>query len=97
MEQSDRPLTRDALVSMQVIDAKGRLIGRVKDVSFEIGRLGISISVEKSDGSVEHISWDAVQAATDFILLKPQVTGSSPIPTATASSATRSTTMSNLR
>jgi sporulation protein YlmC with PRC-barrel domain len=73
MEQSDRPLTRDALVSMQVIDAKGRLIGRVKDVSFEIGRLGISISVEKSDGSVEHISWDAVQAATDFILLKPQV------------------------
>ena len=73
MEQSDRPLTRDALVSMQVIDAKGRLIGRVKDVNFEIGKLGISISVEKSDGSVEHISWDAVQAATDFILLKPQV------------------------
>jgi sporulation protein YlmC with PRC-barrel domain len=73
MEQSDRPLTRDALVSMQVIDAKGRLIGRVKDVNFEIGKLGISISVEKSDGSVENISWDAVQAATDFILLKPQV------------------------
>jgi len=73
MEQTDRPLTRDALVSMQVIDAKGRLIGRVKDVNFEIGKLGISISVEKSDGSVENISWDAVQAATDFILLKPQI------------------------
>ena len=73
MEQTDRPLTRDALVSMQVIDARGRLIGRVKDVNFEIGKLGISISVEKSDGSVENISWDAVQAANDFILLKPQV------------------------
>ena len=34
MEKTDKPLTRDALVSMQVIDAKGRLVGKVKDRRF---------------------------------------------------------------
>lgn len=73
MEKSDKPLTRDALVSMQVIDAKGKLVGKVKDVMFEIGRAGISLSVEKDNGEIRNVSWDEVQAASDFILLKPQV------------------------
>jgi sporulation protein YlmC with PRC-barrel domain len=73
MEKTDKPLTREALVSMQVIDGKGRLIGKVKDVSFEIGKLGISLDVEKQDGEFQHISWDEVQAVSDFIILKPQL------------------------
>jgi sporulation protein YlmC with PRC-barrel domain len=71
MENPDKPLTRDALVSMQVIDAKGRLIGKVKDLSFSVGKMGISLTVETEDGEIQNIAWEDVQAASDFIILKP--------------------------
>ena len=73
MEKTDKPLTRDALVSMQVIDAKGRLIGKVKDVAFAIGKMGIALTVENEDGETQNIAWEEVQAAADFIILKPQI------------------------
>jgi sporulation protein YlmC with PRC-barrel domain len=72
MEKTDKPLTRDALVSMQVVDAKGRLIGKVKDVAFAVGKMGIALTVESEDGETQNIAWEDVQAASDFILLKPQ-------------------------
>ena len=73
MEKTDKPLTRDALVSMQVIDAKGRIIGKVKDLAFAVGKMGIALTVENEDGETQNIAWEDVQAASDFILLKPQV------------------------
>jgi sporulation protein YlmC with PRC-barrel domain len=69
---TDKPLTRDALVSMQVIDAKGRLVGKVKDLAFSVGKMGIALTVESEDGQIQNIAWEDVQAAADFILLKPQ-------------------------
>lgn len=69
--ENDKPLTRDALVSMQVIDAKGRLVGKVKDVAFAIGKNGISITVESDEGEIKNVAWEEVQAASDFIILKP--------------------------
>ena len=69
--ENDKPLTRDALVSMEVIDAKGRLVGKVKDVAFAIGKNGISLSVEGEDGQIQNVAWDEVQAAADYIILKP--------------------------
>ena len=71
MEKTDKPLTRDALVSMQVIDAKGKLIGKVKDVAFAVGKLGISLSVENEAKEIQNVAWEEVQAASDFIILKP--------------------------
>lgn len=73
MEKTDKPLTRDALVSMQVIDAKGRLIGKVKDVAFAVGKMNIALTVENEDGETQNIAWEDVQAASDFIVLKPQL------------------------
>ena len=70
--ESDKPLTRDALVSMQVIDARGKLVGKVKDIAFAVGKTGIALTVESDDGQVLNIGWDEVQAASDFIILKPQ-------------------------
>jgi sporulation protein YlmC with PRC-barrel domain len=72
LEKSDRPLTKDALVSMQVIDAKGRLVGKVKDIAFSIGKMGMSLMVETEDGETQNIAWEDVQAAADYIILKPQ-------------------------
>jgi sporulation protein YlmC with PRC-barrel domain len=71
MEKTDKPLTRDALVSMQVIDAKGRLLGKVKDVAFAVGKTGIALTVENDNGETQNIAWEEVQAAADFIILKP--------------------------
>ena len=72
MEKTDKPLTRDALISLQVIDSKGRSIGKVKDVIFEVGKSGISLSIENENGKTQIVEWDSVQAASDFIILKPQ-------------------------
>ncbi len=70
---TDKPLTRDALVSMQVIDAKGRLIGKVKDLAFSVGKNGIALTIESDSGEIQTVAWEDVQAAADFILLKPQM------------------------
>jgi sporulation protein YlmC with PRC-barrel domain len=72
MEKTDKPLTREALVSMQVIDAKGMLIGKVKDVCFAVGKTGIVLTVENKDGETQNVPWEDVQAAADFVILKPQ-------------------------
>ena len=72
MEKTDKPLTREALVSMQVIDAKGRIVGKVKDLAFAVGKTGISLTVENKNGETQTIAWEYVQAAEDFIILKPQ-------------------------
>ena len=71
MEKTNKPLTRDALVSMQVIDAKGRLVGKVKDIAFAVGKTGIALSVENEAGEIQNIPWEDVQAAADFIIIKP--------------------------
>jgi sporulation protein YlmC with PRC-barrel domain len=71
MEKTDKPLTRDALVSMQVIDAKGRLVGKVKDLAFSVGKNGITLTVEAQNGEIQTVAWEEVQAAEDFIILKP--------------------------
>ena len=70
--EGDKPLTRDALISMQVIDARGRLVGQVKDLVFAVGKMGVSLAVENNQGEVKNIGWEEVQAASDFIILKPQ-------------------------
>jgi len=75
MAKTDKPLTKDALVSMQVIDSNGHLVGKVKDVAFVVGQLGISLSVENEEGETQCIQWQDIQAASDFILLKPQYKG----------------------
>ncbi len=67
---TEKPLTRDALVGMQVIDAKGVLVGKVKDVAFAVGKTGISLTVENDDGEVQNVAWDEIQGAADFIVLK---------------------------
>ncbi len=73
MAKTEKAVTREMLNGMQVIDAEGKLVGKVKDVVFAVGKMGISLSVESGVGESRCISWDEVQAAGDFILLKPAV------------------------
>jgi len=71
MAKPQKALTRDSLVSMQVIDAEGRLVGKVKDLAFAVGKNGISLSVVNEEGESKNIPWEDVQGASDFIILKP--------------------------
>ena len=72
MEKTDKPLTKEeAIVAMQVIDQQGRLVGKVKDMLFSRRKIGhFPVKVENEAGETQKISWDDVQAASDFILLK---------------------------
>jgi sporulation protein YlmC with PRC-barrel domain len=92
MEKSDKPLTRDALVSMQVIDARGRIVGKVKDIAFAVGKTGIGLTIESKDGQTQTIAWEDVQAASDFIILKPVEQAASQPQQATAQSAQQQST-----
>jgi sporulation protein YlmC with PRC-barrel domain len=76
MAKTDKALTKDTLVSMQVIDSQGHLVGKVKDVAFTVGKMGISLTVENTNGETQCIQWQDIQAAADFILLKSQFLGS---------------------
>lgn len=73
MVNSEKALTREMLAGMQVIDAEGKLLGKVKDVAFAIGKAGISLSVEDKKGDIQNFSWEEVQAAADFVVLKPKI------------------------
>ena len=71
MEKTDKSLTKEeGIVDMQVIDQQGRLVGKVKDLSLAVGKSGLSLSVENASGETQKISWESVQAVSDFILLK---------------------------
>ncbi|MEM1506821.1 MAG: PRC-barrel domain-containing protein [Candidatus Bathyarchaeia archaeon] len=68
----ERSVTRERLIGMQVIDGDGYLVGTVRDISFTIGRMGISLYVEGKDGSTREVPWEEVQSVGDFVLLKPR-------------------------
>jgi len=69
--QKEKSLTKDKLIGMKVIDAEGKLVGTVKDVSFTIGKAGVFLAVESQSGEVLDVSWDSIQGAVDFVVLKP--------------------------
>ncbi len=71
MAKAGKPLTRNSLISTQVIDANGHLVGKVADIAFEVGKSGVSLAVETEKGETKIVEWAEVQAATDFIILKP--------------------------
>ena len=77
-QQKDKGVTKDRLVGMKIIDSNGNFAGTVKDIGFTIGKVGISLSTEDKEGEAKEIAWDEVQAAGDFVLLKPPAELASP-------------------
>jgi len=77
-DNKDKGITKDRLVGMKVVDSKGYLLGTVKDIGFTVGKTGISLSMEDQEGEVKEVAWEEVQAAGDFILLKPAAEAAAP-------------------
>lgn len=71
MAKQEKAVTKDMLLGMTVVDSDGRSVGTVKDVAFVVGKMGISLRVENKKGEGRDVSWEQVQAAGDFVVLKP--------------------------
>jgi sporulation protein YlmC with PRC-barrel domain len=79
-QTKDKGITKDRLIGMKVVDSKGYVVGTVNDIGFTVGKVGISLNIEDQKGEMREVSWDEVQAAGDFVLLKPIVEGASSTP-----------------
>jgi sporulation protein YlmC with PRC-barrel domain len=77
--QKEKSITKEKLVGMKVINGDGNLVGTVKDVSFTIGKVGISLTVEDKNGEIRDIPWENIQGAGDFVVLKPAAEGAAEI------------------
>lgn len=88
-----KTITKEKVVGMQVVDGDAHLAGTVKDVSFAIGEAKMYIIVEMKDGRTQEVSWDEIQAAGDFVLLKPKAKMAA-TPTYTAPTAAAAQTAS---
>jgi sporulation protein YlmC with PRC-barrel domain len=70
-KQEKKALTKDRLIGMQVVDAEANNVGTVTDIAFTIGKVGQTMIIETKKGEIREINWDDIQAAGDFVLLKP--------------------------
>jgi sporulation protein YlmC with PRC-barrel domain len=66
-----KAMTKDRLIGMQVIDSEGYNIGKVLDIAFTVGKVGMTLIVETKKGDTTEIAWENIQAAGDFVILKP--------------------------
>jgi sporulation protein YlmC with PRC-barrel domain len=71
MSRQEKAMTKDRLIGMKVVDADGNLAGNIKDIAFTVGKMGMTLIVETGKGESKEVPWDQIQAAGDFVLLKP--------------------------
>ena len=100
MSKQEKALTKDRLIGMQVIDSEGNNAGAIKDIAFTVGKMGMTLIVHTEGGQEVEVPWEQIQAAGDYVLLKP-MSGQTHLRTTTNESAATSsisaTSLSNLQ
>jgi len=71
MSKQEKALTKDRLIGMQVIDSEGNNAGAIKDIAFTVGKMGMTLIVHTEEGQEVEVPWEQIQAAGDYVLLKP--------------------------
>jgi len=71
MSKQEKGMTKDRLIGMKVINADGNSAGTIKDIAFTVGKMGMTLLIKNEDGEDVEVPWDQIQAAGDFVLLKP--------------------------
>lgn len=71
MSRQEKAMTKDRLIGMKVINADGNSAGTIKDIAFTVGKMGMTLLIKTEDGEDVEVPWDQIQAAGDFVLLKP--------------------------
>jgi sporulation protein YlmC with PRC-barrel domain len=72
MSREKKAMTKDRLIGMEVIDSDGNGAGTVQDIAFTVGKMGMTLIVETKKGENREVPWEEIQAAGDYVLLKPQ-------------------------
>ena len=62
-------LTKDKIIGKQVADIQAKIVGTVKDLSFDIVAKQIAITITTKDGEDINVESEAVKAIGDIILL----------------------------
>ncbi|HEY4675047.1 MAG TPA: PRC-barrel domain-containing protein [Candidatus Bathyarchaeia archaeon] len=70
-EREKKAMTKDRLIGMQVIDSEGNDAGTVQDIAFTVGKVGMTLIIETKKGETREVPWEEIQAAGDFVILKP--------------------------
>jgi len=70
-EKEKKDMTKASLIDKQIIDSCGNAIGKVIDIAFPGGQMGLSLIVETKKGEPTEIACESIQAVGDFIVLKP--------------------------
>jgi sporulation protein YlmC with PRC-barrel domain len=70
-KQEKKAMTKDRLIGMQVIDGEGNNAGTVLDIAFTVGKVGMTMIVRNKKGETKEIPWESIQAAGDYVILKP--------------------------
>ncbi|MEM3731295.1 MAG: PRC-barrel domain-containing protein [Candidatus Bathyarchaeia archaeon] len=70
-EKEKKALTKDRLIGMQVIDSEGFNVGTVQDIAFTVGKVGMTLIIETKKGETKEVPWEEIQAAGDYVILKP--------------------------
>ena len=71
MSKQEKAMTKDRLIGMTVIDADGNSAGTIKDIAFTVGKMGMTMIIETAKGEDKEVPWEQIQAAGDYVLLKP--------------------------
>jgi len=72
-QEKEKAMTKDRLIGMEVIDSDGNAAGTVKDIAFTVGKMGMTLIVDTKKGESREVPWEEIQAAGDYVLLKPSV------------------------
>lgn len=82
-DDKKKALTKDRLVGMKIISGEGNLLGEIKDVAFTVGTpISMVIIYKSNTGEDKETHWEEVQAAGDFVVLKPKPVARTPPPAA---------------
>jgi len=74
MSKQEKAMTKDRLIGMQVIDSEGNNAGTIKDIAFTVGKVGMTLIVDTGNRQDMEVPWEQIQAAGDYVLLKPSST-----------------------
>ncbi len=74
MSKQEKALTKDRLIGMQVVDSEGNNAGTIKDIAFTVGKVGMTLIIETGNKQDMEVPWEQIQAAGDYVLLKPSST-----------------------
>jgi len=69
-KRQNQPLTKERIVGMQVVDADGYFVGKVRDISLCVGEMDQALVIETTEGDEEIHRWSEVTGAGDVILLR---------------------------